>query len=248
MFRRGWGFPAWLAVAAFAVAFVLVVRLIPDRPGNEALPEFDIEDVPARKKAFFDYLRPVVHYYNERIGEEREWLLGVTKTGSRDWLENCKLRQLAGKYRIDMASVGEEKAIELLERRVGRIPESLVLVQAAKESGWGRSRFAGEGNALFGERCHDAGCGIVPDGRAAGSGFEVQAFPTVGASVESYLRNLNTHDRYREMRAARQRLRRQGTAVTGLALAAHLGDYSERRDAYVAEVRAMIRQNHLESD
>ena len=100
-----------------------------------------------------------------------------------------------------MESVGIEEAIGLLKRRVDKVPESLVLIQAAKESGWGRSRFAREGNALFGQRCHTEGCGIVPGARASRASFEVQSFETVGESVQSYIRNLNTHERYIAMRS-----------------------------------------------
>lgn len=248
MFSARWGVPSLLGVVAFVAIVVAVIRLIPDRPGNEDLPEFTDEDIDARKQAFFDYLRPIVRYYNDRIAEERQWLLRATESKRPGWFDRRNLRALAEKYHIDIDSVGEAETIELLKRRVDRIPESLVLVQAAKESGWGGSRFAREGNALFGERCFDAGCGIVPGARTSGAGHEVQSFDTVGESVESYLRNLNTHERYIGLRRARQQLRERNAEVTGSALAAHLDEYSERRGDYVAEIRAMIRQNNLEDE
>ena len=238
-----------LAVAAPALGVVVVGVVLatrPEPPGSEDLPEFGHEDIDARKRAFLDYLRPVVRYYNERISEERRWLLEVTASGSPNWLERRRLRDLAAKYRIDMESVGIEDTIDLLTRRVDTVPESLVLIQAAKESGWGRSRFAREGNALFGERCHEKGCGIVPEARPSSSTFEVESFDTAGASVESYIRNLNTHERYIAMRRARQQLRQRDADVTGLELAAYLDDYSERGPAYVADIQSMIRQNDLE--
>jgi len=248
MFRRRWAHPALLAIVAFAVAFVFVTWLIPDRPGSEDLPEFDQENVDERKQAFFDYLRPIVRYYNERIAEEREWLLDATESGPPNWLARRRLRELAERYRIDMESVGLEETIELLWRRVDTVPESLVLIQAAKESGWGRSRFAREGNALFGQRCYEEGCGIVPGARTEKSMFEVQSFETAAQSVESYIRNLNTHDRYIVMRRARHQLRQRGADVSGTELAAYLDDYSERGPAYVAEIQSMIRQNDLEAN
>lgn len=246
MFPRRWAHPAVLAIAAFALCLVFVIWLIPERPGNEDLPEFVQEDVDERKNAFFDYLRPIVRYYNERISEERQWLLEATEAGSPNWLERRRLRDLAEQYRIDMESVGIEETIELLRRRVDTVPESLVLIQAAKESGWGRSRFAREGNALFGQRCYEEGCGIVPGARASRASFEVESFDTVGESVQSYIRNLNTHERYIAMRRARQQLRQRDAAVTGVELAGHLDDYSERGPDYVAEIQSMIRQNALE--
>lgn len=247
MIRRRWAHPALLAIVAFAVAFVFVTWLIPDRPGSEDLPEFDQENVDDRKQAFFDYLRPIVRYYNERISEEREWLLDATESGSPNWLQRRRLRDLAERYRIDMESVGIEETIELLRRRVDTVPESLVLIQAAKESGWGGSRFAREGNALFGQRCYGEGCGIVPGARSGKSTFEVESFDTAGESVESYIRNLNTHERYIAMRRARQQLRQRGADVSGIGLAGYLDDYSERGPAYVAEIQSMIRQNDLEA-
>lgn len=247
MFRRRWAHPALLSILAFAVIFVFVTRLIPDRPGSEDLPVFDQENVDERKKAFFDYLRPIVRYYNERIEEEREWLFNASKSGAPNWLARRRLRDLAEKYRIDMDSVGIEETVELLRRRVDTVPESLVLIQAAKESGWGRSRFARDGNALFGQRCHEEGCGIVPDARPGKSAFEVESFETAGESVESYIRNLNTHDRYIAMRRARQQLRLRNAEVSGTELAGYLDEYSERGPEYVVEIRSMIRQNELEA-
>lgn len=236
---------ALVSAATVAGLVLVVVGLVPGAPGREDLPAFP-GDVAERKAAFFDYLRPVIGHYNGRIQRDRDWLLEVSADGSLGWLDRRRLRQLAKKYRLDTEAKQEQEIVSLLMRRVDTIPESLVLVQAAKESGWGRSRFARKGNALFGQWCYERGCGMVPKNRADGMRHEVAAFDTVGDAVESYLMNLNTHDNYLNMRMARHRLRQQGRPVTGSALAAHLGAYSERRSAYVAEIRAMIRQNDLE--
>lgn len=247
MLRRRWAEQAAVAILALAVIIVFVTWLIPDRPGSEDLPEFDQENVDDRKQAFFDYLRPIVRYHNDRIAKEREWLLDATESGSPNWLARRKLRDLAEKYRIDVESVGIEETIDLLKRRIDTVPESLVLIQAAKESGWGQSRFAREGNALFGQRCYEEGCGVVPEAQQGKSAFEVESFDTAGESVESYLRNLNTHERYISLRRARQGLRQRSADVSGIELAGYLDDYSERGPEYVAEIRSMIRQNELEA-
>ena len=248
MFRQRWAQPALIAIVAIAVILVLVTRLIPDRPGSEDLPDFDHENIDDRKQAFFEYLRPIVRYQNERIAEDREWLINATESGPPNWFERRRLRDLAAKYRIDMEAVGLEETIELLRRRVDAVPESLVLIQAAKESGWGSSRFAREGNALFGQRCYEEGCGIVPGARSVKSTFEVESFETAADSVESYIRNLNTHERYIGMRRARQQIRQRGDKPSGIELASHLDDYSERGPEYVAEIQSMIRQNDLEAN
>lgn len=248
MNRQRWFRPALLAIPAIVAILLLAVWLSPEEPGNGPLPEFAHDDIDAHKKAFFDYMRPVVRHYNEKILEDRDWLMRVSKSETPGWRARRRLRDLAEEYRIDTDSLATQDVIAVLQRRVDALPESLVLVQAAKESGWGRSRFAREGNALFGQWCFTEGCGLVPGNRGPGLSHEVQSFDSVGKSVESYLRNLNTHERYIGMRQARQRLRQGNGEVTGSELAAHLDDYSERRDAYIADIQSMIRQNNLESD
>lgn len=245
---QGWLKPVSIVIAAGSVLTMAVLPLVPGPPGNGDLPEFPAGDTDARKKAFIEYLRPVIEHRNARIAREREWLLDATAAESWGWLDRWRMQRLARRYRVDMETLPEDEAFAVLMRRVDTVPASLALVQAARESGWGRSRFAREGNALYGERCFEAGCGMVPDARAAGSTFEVQAFATVGDAVDSYLRNLNSHERYIGLRMARQDLRKQGRRVTGTALAEYLESYSVRRDAYVQALQAMIRQNNLESE
>lgn len=237
-----------LAAVTAAVAVLLLVLVLPPRPGIGNLPVFDQQDVEARKQAFFDYLRPIVKYHNERIAEDREELDGLAAQDSLGWFDKLRVRGLARKYRVDMEEdIDYDQVMETLERRVDVIPESLVLVQAAKESAWGRSRFAREGNALFGEWCFTEGCGMVPGARGENSSHEVRAFDSVSQAMGSYMKNLNTHRSYLDMRIARQLERQNGKRPTGIRLAEYLGRYSERRDAYVTEVQSMIRQNALES-
>jgi Bax protein len=123
------------------------------------------------------------------------------------------------------------------------IPADLALVQAAKESGWGTSRFAREGNSFFGQRCNVKGCGLVPGGREPGETYEVAVFDTVDESVRSYIKNLNTHGAYRSFRRLRFRQRFEGSIPDGHTLAGQLPSYSERGVEYLHEIRAMIRVN-----
>lgn len=241
------------AVCAAAVAVVLIPVLavhqqVTRPPGLIDLPAFDGLEISAMKEAFFDFLRPIARDHNERVAKERAWLLEVAENPSPGWLEQRRLRRLAERYGVDLDGMDRDAAIALLKRRVDVVPESLVLTQAAKESGWGRSRFAREGNALFGERCFDEGCGIVPGARPEEAGHEVAKFPTVHAAVGSYIHNLNTHPEYTEFRRARQQLRSNGEEPSGVLLAEHLGSYSERGERYVLEIVSMIRQNDLETD
>jgi Bax protein len=218
--------------------------------GDGNLPDFrDIPTAAQRKTRFFEYLRPIVQSENRGISRERQRLEALvdklrqgrklSRTGWR-WMHN-----LADSYQVESANRRRLAIAEDLLRKVDVVPVSLVLVQAAKESAWGLSRFARNGNNLFGEHCFESDCGIVPKRRDPGKRHEVETFPTVRDSVRSYLHNLNSHPKYVELRAIRAQLRTAGKPVTGLALAKGLWFYSERRQQYIAEVRNMIRNNGL---
>ncbi len=214
-------------------------------------PDFvSIENTKQKKQAFFNFLRPFVEQNNSRITKEREKLLAI----KGDWEEKKKLSsrqqkyidQLAKRYSLDESDSTTDEKLKELTRRVDIIPESLVLAQAAIESGWGTSRFARKANNFFGQWCYKKGCGLVPNRRHEDADHEVAAFDSVGDSVASYFDNLNTYHPYQELRSLRAVLRMAGKPVTGSELASGLSQYSERREAYVEEVRAMIRVNKLE--
>lgn len=240
----------WFGAAGAALLLVAglfaMSHLYKAPPGAGPLPEFADEDISARKQAFFDFLRPIAREHNDRIRQDREALQKLAARDSLGYFDRRRLDRLAEKYFVDIDEVDDDEALEMLQRRVDTVPEALVLVQAAKESGWGRSRFAREGNALFGEWCYREGCGIVPGARGEGRTHEVRAFDTVYDAVGSYIRNLNTHRSYLDMRLARQAARENGEAPSAFQLAEYLSRYSERGDVYVREIQSMIRQNDLE--
>jgi uncharacterized FlgJ-related protein len=129
---------------------------------------------------------------------------------------------------------------------VDTVPPSLVLAQTTEESGWGTSRFAVEGNALFGMWTWD-GAGITPLQQRSGLGnYKIAAYETPLQSVIAYMHNLNTHQSYAELRARRAKLRSAGKKVTGWELAGTLTNYSERRQAYVDSLRSLMKVNMLE--
>lgn len=227
---------------------LLLLSVDKPHPGAVSLPALPADDIAARKAAFFNFLRPIVRHHNDRIREEREFVLSLDGKSELGWLERRRFERLAGRYDIDLDALDYDSAYELLRRRADIVPPALVMIQAAKESGWGRSRFAREGNALFGEWCFSEGCGIVPGQRAPGRTHEVRAFPTVHDAVGSYMDNLNSHRSYRELRLAREQMREEGMELSALQLALYLSRYSERGQAYVEEIRAMIVQNGLEDD
>lgn len=212
-----------------------------------ATPDFGaIEDVDARKARFFEFLLPAVARVNAEVRARRERLQRIEERAAehrmtradRAWLE-----RMATRYWVE----GEElsRQIELLDRRIDTVPPALALAQAAIESGWGRSRFAREGNNLFGEWCFEPGCGIVPNQRPRDASYEVRSFPTVLHSVRSYVRNLNSHPAYAGLRELRHEARQAGREPRAVELAAGLERYSERGGAYVDEVRTVIRSNGL---
>jgi Bax protein len=132
-----------------------------------------------------------------------------------------------------------------LLRRVDEVPVALALAQAAIESGWGTSRFVHQANNLFGHWTYRHDRGLVPREREAGKTHRVRIFTTLRSSVQAYLHNLNTGRAYRHLRLLRAILRENDQPLDGEHLAAGLLHYSERGQAYVDEVRTLIRSNHL---
>ena len=216
-------------------------------PDFGLLPDFkQITDIPSLKATFFGYLLPMVEYHNQQISHDRKQLETMHNTlqggGNLKSAEQKKLKQLAKFYKLDNPEADDKTQVTQLLARVDVIPPELALVQAAKESGWGRSRFAVEANNLFGQWCYTKGCGLVPSGRDKEAKHEIKRFDSPSDAVLSYIKNLNTHSAYQPVRDIRADLRRQGKAVTGESLAPGLIQYSQRREAYVEEVLAMLRQ------
>lgn len=219
------------------------VNLIPTAP----LPDFSsYEDVGEKKEAFFSYLLPLVQQANRQIKEERQFIQKMQRQTTFSTEDTARLQRLAETYRVPFDDAFNNDFFKLMLRRVDTIPPSLVLAQAANESGWGGSRFAREGNNLFGQWCFKPGCGIEPAQRASHLQHEVARFDTVYHSVMSYMRNLNRNLHYIDLRKTREKLRAQGLAVTGQSLTPGLAKYSTRGEAYIAEIQGMIRANDLE--
>ncbi|NBB91847.1 MAG: Bax protein [Gammaproteobacteria bacterium] len=240
--------PQWAGEGAAILAMAAVALWTVFRPAPEVLPDFtDFERVEVRKEAFFDFLAPIVTTENERVLEQRRELLAIAPQVSDEeplpLFDRYFMRRLAAEYELAWPGESREETLALLERRVDIVPEALALVQAAKESGWGRSRFARQGNNLFGHWCYARGCGLVPSRRDTGAAHEVAAFDSVRQSVRRYIHNLNTHDSYLPLRRIRAAEREAGVEPRALSLADGLIRYSERREAYVEEIKQIIRAN-----
>lgn len=227
-----------LLVLAAGAMWWLAASPIPD------FREFEAGD--ERKLAFFEFMRPLIEEENARIMEDRQRLQELAAEESPGWLDRRWLHGLAHEYGVDAEDLDDETLIAALLRRVDVVPLSLALAQAAKESGWGTSRFARKGYNLFGEWCYDPGCGLVPRARARDRSHEVRVFDSPRDSVASYLRNINTHPGYRALRRVRAGMRAEDRPLSGMVLAEQLQRYSERGQAYVEDIKGLIRHNELE--
>lgn len=243
----------------FVAIFVLRVSLIPDRESpskslknlptfsqTTRLPDFDsYQNVAEKKAAFFNFLRPIVHEINQNNLKQRQKVNSILDRletqGQITSKQEKALKRLAGEYGIEYSD-NLETAQRLL-KRIDMVPESLVLVQAANESGWGSSRFAKEGLNLFGQWCYSKGCGMVPSARSSGMSHEVTVFNTVEEAIASYIKNLNTHTAYRLFRSIRAEQRLKGQEPQASELVYGLLNYSERREEYVEELLQMLRHN-----
>lgn len=220
-----------------------------DLPKNP-LPDFNaVADVTAKKKAFFDYLRPYVRQENHRLTLLRADLLTIAEKKQKNLRLSVEdyafLYSLYDEFRLEVVETDLASLNELL-LRVDIIPESLVLMQAAKESAWGTSRFAVEGYNFLGQWCFREGCGMVPLQRAEDQFHEVARFESPALAIRSYFYNLNTFHTYEPLRQIRAQLRAENKPISAEALAQGLMAYSERGSEYIAEITSMIRFNrHL---
>ena len=199
----------------------------------------DLDAIPARRiDLFLALVLPSALNVNAAITEDRNRLTELSQKSELGVDEKRSLRDLAERYGLESPSISE-----LLER-VDIIPPSLILAQAADESGWGRSRFAVEGNALFGQHTNDSG---QPAIAAREGNVRLAAFKTLCGSVEAYVSNLNSTRAYAKLREIRVELRKAGKPLSGSALVAGLTQYSERGESYQADLRSIIRHHDLEA-
>lgn len=204
-----------------------------------------IEQPGERKIIFIKAVLPLVLRVNEMILQDRRILMALRRRiESGDALPEFETRWLEDKAR----EYGLAK-LDLTElvRRVDIIPPSLALAQAAEESGWGTSRFAREGNAIFGQRIWHGPNGMVPGRRNEGETFKVRAYDQLIDGVMSYARNLNGHAAYDDFRRSREKQRRSGQIPRGYELALSLLSYSERGARYLVTIRKIMRVNGLQN-
>ena len=197
-----------------------------------------IESTKKRKEFFIQIVLPLILKENNNIRIDRKRLFSIINKSNNSDLEKKWLAKKYKQYGIP------SKDLSTLKIRMDEIPVSLALAQAAKETGWGTSRFALEGNALFGQWTW-SGEGLRPKESDKNEGHKVMKFNVLQASVRAYQRNLNTHSSYRDFRKARAELRDNGKPLDSLILAEYLDKYAETGDKYVEVLKKIIAQNSL---
>ncbi|MDA8943099.1 glucosaminidase domain-containing protein [Alphaproteobacteria bacterium] len=191
----------------------------------------------AQKDSFIKIVLPLILASNEEITKRREAIKRAFDNGHRATLE--KWAQL---YKIDVTDQDSNALMTRLLERVDTVPVALALAQAAVESGWGTSRFAIQGNALFGQWAWRDYAGIRPLD-ASNDRAVVRSFGSLLGSVRAYMHNLNTHSHYQEFRQARSELRRHPKADDANILVKYLDRYAEIGQAYVNKLEVLIQSN-----
>ena len=195
-------------------------------------------DTKKKRELFIKIVLPLILNENEKIQDDRKKLFKIlgknfNTVGERVWLQR-RFRE----YKIEDQDSGK------LKMRMDIIPVSIALAQAANESGWGTSRFALEGNALFGQWTWSKK-GISPKNKDPDQSHKVLQFQILKASVRAYKNNLNTHNAYKEFRETRAKLRQENKRIIGLDLTKYLKNYASIGEKYVAIIEDIIENNSL---
>ena len=197
-----------------------------------------IENTTKRKEFFIQIVLPLMLKENSNIKIDRKRLFGIINKNKNTDLEKKWLEKKYKQYGVS------SKDLSILKIRMDEIPVSLAIAQAAKETGWGTSRFAQEGNALFGQWTW-SGEGLKPKDSEKDEGHKVMKFNVLQASVRAYQRNLNTHSSYKDFRQARAELRDMGEPLDSIILSQYLNEYAETGNQYVEVLKKIIKQNNL---
>ena len=197
-----------------------------------------IENTKKRKDLFIQIILPLIIKENNNIKLDRKKLFNILNKSKNTKVEKIWLNSKFKKYGV------ANKDLSTLKIRMDEVPVSMAIAQAAKETGWGTSRFAQEGNALFGQWTW-SGEGIKPSDADTDSTHKVMKFKILQASVKAYQRNLNTHSSYKDFRSARAELRDEGKKLDSMILTEYLDKYAEIGKEYVRVLQQIIKQNNL---
>ena len=195
-------------------------------------------DTKKNRELFIKIVLPLILDENEKILDDRKKLFKILGKNFNTVGERVWLKRRFKEYKID------DQDLSKLKIRMDIVPVSIALAQAANESGWGTSRFALEGNALFGQWTWSKK-GISPKNKDPDSSHKILQFQILKASVKAYKNNLNTHNAYQEIREVRAQLRQENKKITGLDLTKYLKKYSAIGEKYVAILEDIIEKNSL---
>jgi len=195
-------------------------------------------DTKTKRELFIKIVLPLILHENEKIIDDRKRLFKILGKNFNSPGEKVWLNRRFKEYKI------EDKDLAELKMRMDIIPVSIAVAQAANESGWGTSRFALEGNALFGQWTWSKK-GISPKNKDPDQSHKILQFQILKASVRAYKNNLNTHNAYKEFREVRAKLRQSGTTITGLALIKYLKRYASIGEKYTELIEGIMVQNSL---
>ena len=197
-----------------------------------------IKSTNKRKDTFIKIVMPLILSENEKILEDRKKLFRILGKQSNTMGEKVWLKRRFKDYDIKGEDIAE------LKLRMDIVPTSIAIAQAAKESGWGTSRFALEGNAMYGQWTW-GGEGIEPSKKDKEKEHKILKFPKLQSSVAAYMKNLNTHRGYSEFRDKRSKIREKKQEVNGLDLVDYLYNYAQTGSEYVKTLKIIIQQNNL---
>lgn len=206
--------------------------------------------VDNKKRLFFRTLAPLILRANELIMVDRNRLSDIRSSYKKNTAISEKdqlwIFKLAKVYKVELKDGQVTPAmIDILWKKVDVVPVSLALAQAAEESGWGTSRFAAKGNAVYGQWTWGSNA-ITPEKQRKELGnYGIAAFETLQQSISAYMLNLNTHNAYSALREKRAELRDKNEKITGHFLAGQLTKYSERGEEYVKSLRSLMEHNLL---
>ena len=208
----------------------------------------EIQDVPTKKKLFYLVTLPLIYNSNTSIMQERRMVINIEKKFTRKKLnknETDEIIRLSKKYKLDYSEINT-KLFRKLKQRINIIPVSLALGQAIIESGWGQSRFATEGNALYGQWTTSEDKGIIPQDRDEDKTHAVLKFKNLSESVEAYMFNINTHQAYYNFRVIRRIDERIKYTDPISMKVKYLAAYAEIGDKYVDKLELIIASNNLQ--
>ena len=195
-------------------------------------------DTKKKRELFIKILLPLILAENQKITQDRKKLFKILSKNFNTPGEKVWLRRRFKEYKID------DKDLSKLKMRMDIIPVSIAIAQADNESGWGTSRFALEGNALFGQWTWSKK-GISPKNKDPNATHKILQFQILKASVRAYKNNLNTHNAYKEFREVRAQLRENNKQIVGLDLTKYLKSYASIGVKYVQILEAIIEKNSL---